>query len=441
MKKAMDEYAHYVESPSFIGASTGTEAPVEKGAAIGSPRQKKPKKAPMPVYRSRSDAPLDRQELVFKYHPAKDRYLVCWKNADGQITYKSPGTELKANMIYELTVSQHEKIKAIQQDWLYIARTERRMDKEIVGGLARKLFGENTQVVFSDGAPQFHRHSYERLIDRETIHNFTTGIIWQELSELLVGEMCPEEFEVFFDGRAGGDKTDVQKERESVRDVIVHFMLMDYAQRVLQLPEMDPYKDTLLFVRSCGGFKFEHPAKLVIYDYPTSIHISRDFGAKPVLHNEEGPAIGYADGSGEFVIEGYTFERWHLERRDLITTHIVEDEQNMERRRILTNLMGIGRFLQETGAKVIDMDSVRVMTVGDDDRRMPRALIRGTDGRQFLCGTDGSTKRVYYMPVSREVTTCRMAHESIAGDVGRRQRGPRGVLALGLDEDNCIAQS
>ena len=45
----------------------------------------------------------------------------------------------------------------------------------------------------------------------------------------------------------------------------------------------------------------------------------------------------------------------------------------------------------------------------------PRALLRDSDGSQWLCGTDGSTSRVYYMSVPNDVMTCRDAHCAIAG--------------------------
>ena len=43
------------------------------------------------------------------------------------------------------------------------------------------------------------------------------------------------------------------------------------------------------------------------------------------------------------------------------------------------------------------------------------ALMRTKDGQKWLVGSDGSTQRVYYMPVPESAKTCREAHEAISG--------------------------
>lgn len=421
-----DDLAGYVEAPSYVGATAGNPPPTD---------------AFMPVFRTRND-PTPEIKKSFKYHPVMDRYLVCHDNN----TYRQPGQDLRPNMRYDMSQTEYNGIAAVKNDWTYIAKTERRVDREIVLGLAKKLW-PNIEVEFSDEPAVFEKFSYERLIDRKTVNNAMTAVLWSELADTIKGEMHTiPEFDIFFNGFNGrmGEHNDRQQWREYINE----FMVMDYTQRVLKETALDPYREIFLFIRSVGAFRFDGPFKLTIYDYPSEIHTSTEFGGKPVLHNTDGPAIKYAKG-GEYVVEGFPFEERFFTNKESITIKEIEDESNQERRRIMTSLMGIGRYLQETGAKVIQMDSVRVMTVGDDDRRMPRALIQAKDGRMFLCGTDGSTSRVYYMPVPREVTSCQMAHEAIAGPVGRRQveldpgnsRGWRRPFNLGLDEKDCIAQS
>lgn len=422
----VNELSAYLEAPSYAGAAVGNPPPTD---------------AFMPVFRTRND-PTPEIKKSFKYHPAMDRYLVCHDNN----TYRHPGNDLRPNMRYDMTQTEYNGIAAVKNDWTYIAKTERRVDREIVLGLAKKLW-PNVEVEFSDEPAVFEPFSYERLIDRKTVNNAMTAVLWSELADTIKGEMHTiPEFDIFFEGF--NSRADERNDRAKWREYINEFMVMDYTQRVLKETALDPYREIFLFIRSVGAFHFEGPFKLVIYDYPSEIHTSMEFGGKPVLHNTEGPAIKYAK-SGVYVVEGFGFEERFFTNKESITIKEIEEETNQERRRIMTNLMGIGRYLQDTGAKVIQMDSVRVMTVGDDDRRMPRALIQAKDGRMFLCGTDGSTSRVYYMPVPREVTSCQMAHEAIAGPVGRRQveldptnsRGWRRPLNLGLDEKDCIAQS
>jgi hypothetical protein len=142
------------------------------------------------------------------------------------------------------------------------------------------------------------------------------------------------------------------------------------------------------------------------------------------LHSEDGMSVKYRDGYGQFNIHGVVVPQWIIERPDTIDAAKIAAEQNAEIKRIMIDRMGVSRYLQETGAKTIDMDMVEVVKGSGDF--MPRALMRDKDGRQFLVGTDGSTERCYYMQVSRESLTCATAHQSING---------------GLKDEDCMCQS
>jgi hypothetical protein len=85
---------------------------------------------------------------------------------------------------------------------------------------------------------------------------------------------------------------------------------------------------------------------------------------------------------------------------ETLTAKQADEEGNMEIRRIIIERMGPGKYLMETGAKVLDMDSLTI------PGSAPRALMVDNKGMKWLCGTDGSTKRCYYMSVPRESKTC-----------------------------------
>lgn len=339
------------------------------------------------------------------------------------------------HMLLDLSSEQYARIPEIKQDWSYVARADRQVDWEVVLPLAKLLF-PGLEIVQAQGVPSFLVADYERVLGKERVDTLWNTVLWSVMADVLQRELAPVEYDLYFN-RVTATAVDAKRQ-------LCTFAVLDFANRVLGLPEMKAYGPLLLLIRSVGGFHFEGTTQLVLYDYPAHIHLSTDFGAAiPVPHNTEGTAIGYRDGSGFYYIEGFPFEARVVTDKGSITVEEVEKEQNAERRRILTEQMGISRYLHEARAKVIDMDSVRVMTVGDDDRRMPRALIEAKDGRRFLCGTDGSTRRVYYIPVPRDADTCKTAHEAIAGPVGRRRTRTDGFgsLALGLDEKDCIAQS
>jgi hypothetical protein len=95
---------------------------------------------------------------------------------------------------------------------------------------------------------------------------------------------------------------------------------------------------------------------------------------------------------------------------DKLTSEEIETEGNAEVRRIMIERFGPSRYMKETGAQCLDFSS-GLGLVGS----APRALYQTTKGEKWLVGSDGSTKRVYWMPVPAEAKTCAEAHCLIAG--------------------------
>ena len=98
----------------------------------------------------------------------------------------------------------------------------------------------------------------------------------------------------------------------------------------------------------------------------------------------------------------------------------VLDEPNAEVRRILRQLYGEDRFLADTGAELVDVDSAPVDRLIPGSGTITRALLQGLEGRRFLVASDGSTQRVYYMEVPMWVGTCQEAYEALSGRSGVR---------------------
>lgn len=159
-----------------------------------------------------------------------------------------------------------------------------------------------------------------------------------------------------------------------------------------------------------------HTHFVMVSDRPTQIHreqiAPRGWGSHR-LHNDKGPAIAWERGDDKWLcyfVNGVDMKAEHVENPSTITLKIIRDESHAERRRILTELYGVGRYLTDTGAKLLHMDG-GLQVIGG----APRALMQDDTGQKWLVGTDGSTKRVYHMPVPEEVATCKQAHESICG--------------------------
>lgn len=192
--------------------------------------------------------------------------------------------------------------------------------------------------------------------------------------------------------------------------------------------------------KNCGWWSAYGEAAFM-QDRPTEIIINED----SVLHQEDGPCITYSDGTEIYCLENHWFPKVVVMNPEDITPDMIKNESNAEKRRIMLSRYGGGdpengggylKFFEEVGATVIDRDFVVV----DPEAKttMPRMLVEcdfgGGQQDLFLVGSDGSTERVYIMPVSSrdrverrfgEIKTCRAAHE----------------LICGLDESKCVAQS
>jgi len=124
----------------------------------------------------------------------------------------------------------------------------------------------------------------------------------------------------------------------------------------------------------------------------------------------DGMAVRYADGWGLYSWRGVRVTKQIIEAPETITVAQIKAEKNAEVKRIMRERFGEGRYLQESGARLIDTDFE-----GARKGAAPRALLEDSEGQRWLVGTDGSTERVYYMPVDSRFKTCREAHESICG--------------------------
>ena len=142
------------------------------------------------------------------------------------------------------------------------------------------------------------------------------------------------------------------------------------------------------------------------------------------LHSEDGMAIKYPDGWGVYAIHGVRVPSFVVEAPGSMTVAQIREEGNAEVKRIMRERFGESRYLSESGATVIDVDSVGIESKnGSPD--IIRALMKDDESRIFLVGSDGSTKRTYHMEVPSTIKTCREAHSFLCG----------------FDESRLVAQS
>jgi len=74
------------------------------------------------------------------------------------------------------------------------------------------------------------------------------------------------------------------------------------------------------------------------------------------LHNESGPSVLYPDGWAIYKIHGVTVPAFVVENPEQITVDVIESEENSEVRRVMVDRYGRGKYLKDTGAKIIHQD-------------------------------------------------------------------------------------
>lgn len=180
----------------------------------------------------------------------------------------------------------------------------------------------------------------------------------------------------------------------------------DFMREVAQLPidwsKYEPWR----VLGNLTGFRFVHEEFCILSEMPIEFHVDDDNQA----HCEDGPYVRWANGDCIWAIHGHMVPGLVVESPGKINLAMVDRESNAEVRRIMIDRYpgGPSQYLIDSGAELLDSDTLRLEGSG------LRALLRDKSSQHWLVGTDGSTARVYHMPVP-PARTCREAHELISG--------------------------
>lgn len=128
------------------------------------------------------------------------------------------------------------------------------------------------------------------------------------------------------------------------------------------------------------------------------------------LHAEDGPAVSWAGEEEYWFWHGVRVPRFVVRQAERITARQVLGEENAEVRRVMIERMGLGRFIEEAGCRVLDRD---------EDAGGPREL-RLVDGESPNPADGGAwvaalmvrcpcTGRRYVLSVPPWMRTCREA--------------------------------
>lgn len=164
-------------------------------------------------------------------------------------------------------------------------------------------------------------------------------------------------------------------------------------------------------IGKCGYF-FPLSKYCVVCNRPKEVH----FDENNELHNEDGPSVSFRRGNENDVysFRGVTVPKKIITNPEELTVDDFQNEENAEVKRILIERMGVEKYLEDTGSKLIDADTTYTDQIGGVG--VPRALMEDNEGRKFLVASDGGTGRVYYMQVPNDCKTCGEASDMLAGE-------------------------
>ena len=131
--------------------------------------------------------------------------------------------------------------------------------------------------------------------------------------------------------------------------------------------------------------------------------------------NSDASQVMYPDGFGAWTLQGFRVPQGHVERPHEVPISVIKKTRNAELRRLLRKRYGESRYLEALAARLIAVDTVPVDAAVPGGACLTRALIEDQEGDRYLVSSDGSTRRVYHMPVPSTCTNCREAYEALSG--------------------------
>jgi hypothetical protein len=155
---------------------------------------------------------------------------------------------------------------------------------------------------------------------------------------------------------------------------------------------------------------------LVLADAPT-MH----FNGNNELHNDEGPAVHWADGASQYFIDGHELGglgKYICEQPEKLTLEMIRREANEEVKRLAIDRYGWNRYLTEINAQVIDTRNNAVDNTIEALIRVPVTVMRRDWARggwheheetiyqHKLVLSCRSTARQYFLAVPDSVRFC-----------------------------------
>jgi hypothetical protein len=163
-----------------------------------------------------------------------------------------------------------------------------------------------------------------------------------------------------------------------------------------------------LFTLRCGAFAyvFRHSSVFVCKN-PTKINLD----AQNRLHCDDGPALEFADGHSLYAWAGVNIDPELVLHPESMTADRIDNEPNIELRRVMIEKYGTARYVEDTGAMVIGEDDCGVLLRKEVPGDEPILMVKVINS---TAEADGTFKE-YFLRVPPDINSAR---EGIAWTFG-----------------------
>ncbi len=196
----------------------------------------------------------------------------------------------------------------------------------------------------------------------------------------------------------------------------------DFFQRIGRVKN-DDLTELIAYMR--GGawdtLLFEHAA--IVVRRPS--FVKKDDRGR--LHSLEGPAVKFRDGYAVYAVGGIAVEGRIIEKPETITVDEIEKCNNAELKRVLIDRYGIGRYLEDSGAKKVSEDEYGILyrkEIGNGDE--PLVMVKVANSTV----EDDGTRKPYFIRVDPQIRPMRLVAEGQPPVYGEPQEPtPRNAIA------------
>jgi hypothetical protein len=99
-----------------------------------------------------------------------------------------------------------------------------------------------------------------------------------------------------------------------------------------------------------SGWWIPYDTLAVVADRPCDLHVDDEGN----LHSHDSPAVEYRDGWKYYASHGVELPAWVVEHPERITVETIDNESNVEVRRVMTDLYGLENYLKNSNAELVD---------------------------------------------------------------------------------------